>query len=90
MEIRFIEKDASRIKFEIQGEGHTLSNALRDELWKDKLVEVAGYSIEHPLVSSPIFTLQTNNKESARKALINAIDRLKKRNKEFLDNLSKK
>src|SRR3989344_1634335 len=36
MEIKFIEKSPSRIKFEIKGEGHTLSNALRDELWVDK------------------------------------------------------
>ncbi len=89
MEIKFIEKGTSRIKFEIKGEDHTLANSIRDELWKDNSVEVAGYNIEHPLVSSPIFSLQTNNKENARKSLLNAIERLKKRNKELLDKVSK-
>lgn len=89
MEIKFIEKSPSRIKFEIKGEGHTLSNALRDELWVDKSVESAGYNIEHPLVSSPIFTLQTDSKESAKKSLFGAVERLKKRNKELIDKFSK-
>lgn len=89
MEIKFLERGVNRIKFEIKGEGHTLSNSIRDELWKDKAVEIVGYNIEHPLVSNPVFTLQTNNKENAKKTLLNAIDRLKKRNKEFLDKIGK-
>ena len=89
MEIKFIEKENSRIKFEIKGEDHSLANSLRDELWKDNTIDIAGYNIEHPLVSSPVFSIQTNGKENAKKSLLNAIDRIKKRNKELLDRINK-
>jgi DNA-directed RNA polymerase subunit L len=82
MELNVLEKTKNRIKVEIQGEGHTLCNILRDELWNVKGTEIAGYRVEHPLVSSPVLILETG-KEKPEKVLLNAISKLKKRIKEL-------
>ena len=84
MKIKVLEENKSRIRFEIQGEDHTLCNSLRKELWNIKGVEVSGYNIEHPLVAEPVMVLETDGKVSPRDALKKAIDNLKKFNKELL------
>ncbi|MDP4012491.1 MAG: DNA-directed RNA polymerase subunit L [Candidatus Nanoarchaeia archaeon] len=82
MELNILENQPERLKFEILGEGHTLCNALRKELWNDKSVKIAGYSIGHALVPRPVFTIEAAD---AKKALTEAIKRLKKENKELRD-----
>jgi len=83
MEIKILEESKNKIKFELIGEDHTLCNILRKELWADKNIEVAGYNIDHPLVSEPIIIIETSGKENPKKALLDAVNRLKKRNKEL-------
>lgn len=83
MEINILEESKNFLKIEIQGEDHTLANYLRGELWQDKTVKVAGYNIEHPLVSNPILTLETSS-GSPRRALVAAVERLKKKNTALL------
>lgn len=89
MELNLIQKTKNRIKIEIKGEGHTFSNALRKELWNDPHVKVAGYAIEHSLVSNPIMIIETDGKEDPKKALTAAVNRLKKKNQEFKDKFKK-
>lgn len=86
MKIKVIEKEKNKLKLEIIGEDHTFCNSLRKELWNDKDVQVAGYNIDHPLVSNPVLTLETVNKDP-KKALEAAISRLKKRNAKIRDSL---
>ncbi len=74
------------MKIEIIGETHTFCNALRKELWNDKDVQVAGYNIEHPLVSNPVLTLETEKKDP-KKVLEAAVKRLKKRNAKIKDSI---
>ena len=79
MEIVILEESKNLLKMEVQGEDHTLANYLRKELWQDKSVKVAGYNIEHPLVSHPVLIVETSS-GSPRKALLSAVERLKKKN----------
>jgi len=83
MEINILEDKKKRLVFELKGEGHTLCNALREELWNDKSITVAAYNISHPLTAVPKFIIETNGK-SPKTALKSAIDRLKKKNSELL------
>ena len=83
MEIIVLEKTKNRLMIKIEGEGHTLSNALKEELYNDKKVVAAGYYIKYPQISRPVFTIETSGKDP-KKALIDAASRLKKKNKEFL------
>jgi len=66
MEIIVIEKSKNKIIFELKGEDHTFSNALKDALMKTKHVEIATYDVEHPLVSSPRFIVETDGADPVK------------------------
>lgn len=86
MEVNILEEKPKRMVFEIKGEDHTLANALREELWKDESVKVSAYNIDHPLIGVPKMIIETDGKEP-RKALKDAISRLKKKNSDLLKQL---
>ncbi len=84
MEIVVKEKSKSRLVFEIEGEDHTFSNLLRDELWNQKGVKTSGYSIRHPLVGVPKFIAETEKGD-----VIEALDSAAKENKKRLKSFAK-
>jgi len=87
MEIKVLENNKEKISIEVVEEDHTLMNVLRKELWNDKDTEVAGYKIEHSLISNPVLIVE--HKKDAKKALLDAVERLKKKNKDFKSKISK-
>ncbi len=89
MEIKVIDQSKERLKIEIIGGDHTISNAIRDELWKNSHVKVAGYNLELSLVSNPIMVIETDSSENPKKSLLNAIENIKKRNKDLLTEFNK-
>tara|TARA_Y100000034_G_C6739329_1_gene327978 strand:+ start:409 stop:684 length:276 start_codon:yes stop_codon:yes gene_type:complete len=84
MELDIIEEDKDKIKFEIKGEGHTFSNPLSKELWKDSHVKTSGYHIKHSLVSNPVFVVETDGNEKPKVSLKKASGRLEKEMSDFL------
>ena len=88
MELNVLEQKKNKLIFEIKGQGHSLCNALKDELWNDSDVKVAGYNIEHPQVGIPRFMIETKGKE-AKQALLDGIKRLQKQNDSFLKSFKK-
>lgn len=87
MEIKVLEESNKSIVFEIKGEGHTLCNALKKELWENKHVKIATYVVKHPLIGIPEMTVETDGEIKPRKALMDAaekvIDQTDKFRKEF-------
>ena len=83
MEVIALENKKSRLKIQICGEGHTFCNVLKKELWNDKGVEIVGYNIKHSLTSDPVMTVEV--KGDAKKAVLDAVARLKKVNKDIKD-----
>ncbi len=77
MDINIVEEKKNKLIFEIKGEGHTMSNAIRKELWNDEHVKMAAYTIDHPLIELPRFILETDGADT-RKTLIAAAKRLQK------------
>ena len=77
MEVHIIEEKKDKLVFEIKGEGHTLSNALRKELWNDEHVKVAAYAVEHPLIEVPHFILETDGADP-KKTVLAAVKRIQK------------
>ncbi len=77
MEINVLQQDKNKLKFEIVGEDHTLCNLLRKELWENSNVNVAGYSLEHPVVSNPVFVIES--KKDPKKILLNTINSINKK-----------
>lgn len=86
MEIKVLEKEKDKLKFEIEGEDNTFSNILRSELWNDKNVTISGYQIAHSLLSEPIFTLESSNPKTS---LLNAAKRLSKLNDDLKEKFKK-
>ena len=89
MELSVLSEEKNKLKLGIKGETHTFCNMLREELWEDEHVKVAGYTLEHSLAGYPIMLIETDDKSDPRKSLQKAAERLKSRNKELLANLKK-
>ncbi|MBU1204164.1 MAG: DNA-directed RNA polymerase subunit L [Nanoarchaeota archaeon] len=77
MEIKILDESKEKIEFEIDGEDHTLCNALRDALWKNPNVEVAAYSVDHPLINKVKMVVAVS-KGNPRDALLKAVEIIKK------------
>ena len=77
MEIKILEDKKNKLVFELKGETHTFCNALKQELWSDKHVKIAGYNVTHPLIGVPKFVVETDGSEKPKKALVEAAKRLK-------------
>ena len=83
MEIKILDDKKSKMIIEVKDTDHTLCNALKTELWNDKHVKIAAYSIRHPQISVPQMIVETDGDESPRNAMINAVERLHKSNAKF-------
>ncbi len=88
MEIKVLESTKNRLKLEIVGEQHTIPNAVSKELWNDKSVVVAGYTLDHPMISNAVLIVETKS-GNPKKALLGAISRLGKKSKNFLASVKK-
>jgi len=87
MNLKVLKRTSDEMRVEIEGEGHTFCNVLQKALLEDGAVDVAGYSIEHPLVSSPVIYVRMKPRRKPEKrpetALKEAAERIRQRNKEF-------
>jgi|SRR3989338_168097 len=83
MEIKILDDKKNKMIIEVKGIDHTLCNAIKTELWNDKHVKIATYSIRHPQISLPQMIIETDGEESPRNAWINAAQRIQKNNAKF-------
>jgi DNA-directed RNA polymerase subunit L len=83
MELKIIEKAKKKLIIDVIGEDHTFCNALKEELWNDKHVQVASYSIDHPLERKPHIVVETDGEETPEEALIAAAKRVGKEAAKF-------
>lgn len=77
MEVSIVEEKKNRIVINAKGEGHTLCNAIRKELWNDEHVKAASYAIEHPLIGTPNIICETDGADP-RKTVLAAVKRVQK------------
>ena len=83
MEIKVLEDTKNKLVFEIKGVGHTFCNAFKEELTLLSYVDIATYSVSHPLVGIPKFHVITKSKDP-RTAVKEAVKNLKSKNADFL------
>jgi len=83
MEIKVLDDKKNRLIMEVKGVDHTFCNILKTELYNDKHVKIATYSIRHPQISVPQVIVETDGEVSPKNALINAVQRLHKINEKF-------
>jgi len=97
MKVKVLKRTGKELRFEIEGEGHTLCNLLEKVILEDENVDVAGYRQSHPLTSNPVIYIRTKGrrrpetvlKETAKKILQNCEEFQTEFNK-ALDNWEKK
>ena len=89
MNLKVIHRSKNELKLEIQGEGHTFCNLLQWVLLQDKGVEMAGYDVPHPLISSSVLYIRTKRESSPEKALARALTKVGEMSNEFLEKLDK-
>jgi DNA-directed RNA polymerase subunit L len=82
MQPRVIEQSQSELKIEFIGATHGFCNLLRKTLLEEPSVEFAGYSIDHPLLANPVFTIKTKRRHS-NVVLREALERMLARTEEF-------
>jgi len=82
MELKLIDFDRSELQFELVGEGHSFPNLLRKTLLEEPSMEFAGYSLDHPLLAHPVFTLRTNRRHT-NVVLREALEKMLARTEEF-------
>jgi len=93
LQLKVLKRNSRELKFEIEGEGHTLCNLLESTLLEDADVEFAGYDVPHPLISNTIFFVRTKEGKKPEEALIEAIEKIRQRGKKLnseIDNANKK
>jgi len=78
MKITKMTEAKNKLMFKIEGENHTFCNLLKDELSTQKGVVAASYYVEHPLVGVPQMTIETDGSVTPKKALEDAVKRIKK------------
>lgn len=84
MNIKIIKVTQEEAELEFLDEGHTFLNALKSSLLKDPRVKVATYDIKHPMISNPIFYINTESIDPLS-ALREAAARLSENCGEFLE-----
>ncbi len=60
MELTIVNKTDKEISIKVEGESHTILNALKTALLNNKHVEIATYDIKHPTISEPILFVRTD------------------------------
>ena len=89
MEIKILDDKKNKLIFEVSGTDHTLCNALKEELYEDKHVKIATYSIRHPQISLPQMILETDGEITPKNSVLGAIQRLQKKNQRFAKEFAK-
>ena len=93
MNLKVLKRTPDELQIEVEGEGHTFCNLLQKALLEDDTVEVAGYRIPHPLVSSPLIYVRMKAKRKPEKrpetALKEAAEKIRQRNKELRTSFEK-
>ena len=85
MKVNFLDESKNELTLELEGEGHSFSNALHAMVTTNDAVDFAGYNIAHPLVAQPIFYIRMKGRKKPKTALFKGSRDLMKK----LDDLQK-
>jgi DNA-directed RNA polymerase subunit L len=89
MRVNISVKEGDYMEMEFNGEGHTLLNLIQSNLLKDKQVEMAGYTVPHPLMDKSRLFIKLNRGKDHLKVLKKALNSSKGELNEFLDGFEK-
>jgi len=62
MELNVLSKDTNELKIQFEHADQGFLNLIKDALWTQTGVDMAGFKIDHPETGRAIFTLKTKGK----------------------------
>ncbi len=89
MKIQVLKKTSNELKIEVEGEGHSLCNILQKVLTEDDTVDMAGYTVPHPLLSNAIVYVRTKKRRKPEDAIKEAVKKIRTQKKEFKTSFEK-
>jgi DNA-directed RNA polymerase subunit L len=89
MKINITIQEGDYMEMEFNGEGHTLLNLLQSNLLKEKQVEMAGYTVPHPLMDKAMLFIKLKRGKAHLKTLKRATNATKTELTKFLDQFEK-
>ncbi|MGC9132871.1 MAG: RpoL/Rpb11 RNA polymerase subunit family protein [Nanopusillaceae archaeon] len=87
--MKIVRENDNEIEILFEKDRPTSVMLIKEELDKDENVIISGWREDHPLLKNIYLYIRTNNKEKAREALINAIERALKRVSNFREEYNK-
>ena len=81
--MKVLKDEKGLLEVELEGERHGFPNALVAALLEDPDVDMASYTLEHPLTGSPKLFVRVKRGKDAHKALKAAAEKLLKDFKDF-------
>ena len=76
MQIKVLNRTHNELKFEIEGETHTLCNLLEKVLLEDETVDMAAYNVPHPLTPNAVIYIRTKGRRRPETALREAAKKI--------------
>merc|ERR1711924_151390 len=83
-------KIENAVAITVEREDHTIGNLVRHELHRDRLVQFAGYKVEHPLEHRVKFQVKSSKEGDPVDCFGDAIDRLAREMEHLEETFSKK
>ncbi|MGM5488414.1 MAG: RpoL/Rpb11 RNA polymerase subunit family protein [Nanobdellota archaeon] len=87
--MEIIENAKNKVVLKAEGSDAGICNLLREELWADEKVKIAGFNIEHPLISEPQIIIETTGTRKPLDAAKEALDRLTKKTTKLSNEFAK-
>ncbi|MEK6807940.1 MAG: RpoL/Rpb11 RNA polymerase subunit family protein [Nanoarchaeota archaeon] len=85
MELTVIESTKNELKVQFSEKDEGFMNLIKTALWEQSETEMAGFKMDHPTVSLPVFTLKVKDGKDAKKVWNASLDSIS----EQLDSLGK-
>ena len=89
MKVQVLKKTSNELKIEIKGEGHSLCNILQKVLIEDNAVDMAGYTVPHPLLPHAIVYVCTKKTRKPEATIKDAVKKIRAQDKEFRKSFEK-
>ncbi|BFI73347.1 hypothetical protein YN1_3340 [Nanoarchaeota archaeon] len=87
--MKILKENDNEMEIVLENDKPTVIMLVKEELDKDENVVISGWKEDHPLLKNIHLYIRTNEKEKARDALINAIERALKRLSNFKEEYNK-
>jgi len=89
MRVNISIQEGDYMEMEFNGEGHTLLNLIQSNLLKEKKVEMAGYTVPHPLMDKSRLFMKLKRGKDHLNVLKRALNSSKGELNDFLDGFEK-